>query len=155
MYCNLQNNFDNYEMISASKRKSVLKLTINQYNTVKSLNCKRIALGQRILPNLHSFQLEKQICLEIRRSVTIRIKSPTLAQVATNLAHHRKVLVYAVQSWVLKWSRKFPNVGKIHLECSVKRISGQDQIFRFKLPFEQQSFISGVGEYVQIMRMAI
>ncbi|CAL6004841.1 Hypothetical_protein [Hexamita inflata] len=56
---------------------------------------------------------------------------------------------------VLNLQRKLPNVGKVHPECPVKRISGQDHFFRFKLPFEQQSFISGVDEYVQILRLAI
>ncbi|CAL6053672.1 Hypothetical_protein [Hexamita inflata] len=69
-----------------------------QYNTEKSLNCKEITLEQSILPNHHSFQVEKQICLEIRHSVAIRTKSLALAQVAPNTYHHRKVLVYTVQS---------------------------------------------------------
>ncbi|CAL6097281.1 Hypothetical_protein [Hexamita inflata] len=116
MYCNLQNNFDNYEMISASKRKSVLKLTINQYNTVKS----GIALGQRILPNLHSFQLEKQICLEIRRSAAIRTKSLPLAQVAPNLDHHRKVLVYVVQSSGAQMEHKITKCWESTLSVSCK-----------------------------------
>ncbi|CAL6107919.1 Hypothetical_protein [Hexamita inflata] len=56
---------------------------------------------------------------------------------------------------VLSQLRKLPNVGKVHPECPVKRISGQDHFFRFKLPFELQSFISGVDEYVRILRLAI
>ncbi|CAL6076565.1 Hypothetical_protein [Hexamita inflata] len=52
-------------------------------------------------------------------------------------------------------NRKFPNAGKILQRYPVKRISGQDHFFMFKLPFELQSFISGVDEYVQILRMAI
>ncbi|CAL6113215.1 Hypothetical_protein [Hexamita inflata] len=56
---------------------------------------------------------------------------------------------------VLMLNSKLPNVGKIHPEYPVNRISGQDHFFRFKLPFVLQSFISGVDEYVQILRLAI
>ncbi|CAL6103923.1 Hypothetical_protein [Hexamita inflata] len=49
-------------MISASKCKFVEKASYYQYNTENSLNRIEITLSQRISPNHHSFQLEKQIC---------------------------------------------------------------------------------------------
>ncbi|CAL6070424.1 Hypothetical_protein [Hexamita inflata] len=83
---------------SFKKAQVGFKACYYQYNTGKSLNCKGIAVGQIIFPNHHSFQLEKLICSEILRSVAIRTKSLTLAQVAPNTDHHRKVLIYTVQS---------------------------------------------------------
>ncbi|CAL6097605.1 Hypothetical_protein [Hexamita inflata] len=142
-------------MISASKCKFVEKASYYQYNTENSLNRIEITLSQRISPNHHSFQLEKQICwkfgdlLPEQQNCQHRLKWFQIQTIAEKFSLTLCILQ------VPSLRRKLPNVGKVHPVCPVKRISSQDQIFRFKLPFEQQSFISGVDQYVQILRLAV
>ncbi|CAL6085172.1 Hypothetical_protein [Hexamita inflata] len=141
-------------MISASKRNSV-QSSLYQYNTVKSLNCKKFRWDIEFYQIIIHFNLKSKSAWKFGALLPSELNCwhyPKWLQIQTIIGKFSFILC---NLRVLRQSIQFLNTGKVHLECSVKRISGQVQFFRFKLPFVLQSFISGVDEYVQIMRMAI